>query len=266
MKIALLQLSVTTDKMKNLSKAKRQIITAAENGAQYICLPEMFNCPYDPSVFEKMAETDNGVTVNLLKELAKEYNVHIIGGTIPERVKNLIFNTCYIIGPTGDILEKHRKAHLFDVDIPDGITFKESDVLAAGNKPTVVKTPTLTFGVAICYDMRFPEMIRSMVKKGADVVFIPAAFNTVTGPAHWHTLAKARALDNQIYMVLCSPARNPKLSYQAYGHSLIANPWGEIEKELKISEDILYHTLDLNKITETRQSLPLLKHLRNEIY
>lgn len=266
MKIALIQMLISNNKSINLKNARKKIESAASKGANIICLPEMFNCPYNNKLFNEFSETDNGQTVSFLKEMAMTHQVYIIGGSIPEKVKNLLFNTSYIISPEGQIIEKHRKAHLFDVDIKDGITFKESEVLSAGNKSTVVKTDFGTIGIAICYDMRFPEFIRSMVKKGAEVVFIPAAFNMTTGPAHWHTIAKSRALDNQIYMLLCSPARDETSSYVAYGHSLVANPWGQVVKELDEKEGILFHTIDFNLIRETRESLPLLKHLREEIY
>jgi predicted amidohydrolase len=170
------------------------------------------------------------------------------------------------VNAEGKIISKHRKVHLFDVTIKNGIQFKESEILTPGNQITVVLTQFAKIGIAICYDMRFPEVIRKMALEGAEVVFIPAAFNMTTGPAHWHTIAKARALDNQLYMVLCSPARNTEASYTAYGHSLIANPWGEIEKELDENDSILIHDINLKAVKSIRESLPLLKHRKPELY
>lgn len=266
MKVALIQMTVVNDKAENLLNAKNKIKAAASKGSEIICLPEMFNCPYDNSYFKDFAEDDYGETITMIQSLAKEYHCIIIAGSIPEKYENKIYNTSYVIDDGGSIISKHRKAHLFDVNVKNGIAFKESEILSSGNQITVVSTPFTKIGIAICYDMRFPEVIRKMALEGAKIVFIPAAFNMTTGPAHWHTIAKARALDNQLYMVLCSPARNIKASYTAYGHSLIANPWGEIEKELDEKESILIHEINLKAVESIRNSLPLLKHRKPEIY
>jgi predicted amidohydrolase len=266
MKIALIQMTVVNNKEENLLNAKEKIKEAAMKGSQIICLPEMFNCPYDNAFFNPFAEDDYGQTITMIQSLAKKYQLMIIAGSIPEKYENKIYNTSYIVNHEGKIISKHRKVHLFDVDVKDGIKFEESKVLAAGNQISVVSTPLVKIGVAICYDMRFPEVIRKMALEGAQIIFIPAAFNMTTGPAHWHTIAKARALDNQLYMALCSPARNMKASYTAYGHSLISNPWGEIEKELDEKESILIHDVNLKAIDSIRESLPLLKHRKPELY
>ena len=266
MKIALIQMAVVDNKEKNLLNAKEKIHEAALKGSQIICLPEMFNCPYDNSYFEAFAEDDYGQTITMIQSLAKKYQLIIVAGSTPEKYENKIYNTSYIVNDEGKIISKHRKVHLFDVNVKDGIKFKESEVLTAGNKISVVSTPLGKIGVAICYDMRFPEVIRKMALEGAQIVFIPAAFNMTTGPAHWHTIAKARALDNQLYMALCSPARNMEASYTAYGHSLIANPWGEIENELDEKESILIHEVNLKAVESIRESLPLLRHRKPELY
>jgi len=266
MKVALIQMTVVNDQEKNLLNAKNKIQAAATKGSQIICLPEMFNCPYDNRYFEDYAEDDYGKTITMMKSLAKAYHCVIIAGSIPEKYENKVYNTAYIINEKGEIIGKHRKVHLFDVDVKDGISFKESEVLSAGNQISVIPTSFGKIGVAICYDMRFPEVIRKMALEGAEIVFIPAAFNMTTGPAHWHTIAKARALDNQLFMALCSPARNNDASYTAYGHSLIANPWGEIEKELDEKESILIYDINLKINKSIRKSLPLLKHRKPELY
>lgn len=266
MKIALVQMNVVNNKEENLKTAKSKIEEACLKGSQIICLPEMFNCPYDNDYFKDFAEDDFGKSISLLKSMAKKYGCVIVAGSIPEKYEKNIFNTSYIIDHTGNIIAKHRKVHLFDVDVKGGITFKESKVLSPGSHATVVETKFAKIGVAICYDMRFPELIRRMTLEGAEVIFVPAAFNMTTGPAHWHTIARARALDNQLYMALCSPARNVEASYIAYGHSLIANPWGQIEDELDEKESILIYDINLKAIASVRESLPLLKHLKPELY
>jgi predicted amidohydrolase len=142
----------------------------------------------------------------------------------------------------------------------------ESETISAGKEITVFETEFCKFGVAICYDMRFPELFRCMSAAGAGIVAVPAAFNMTTGPAHWHLTARARALDNQVYFAAVSPARNTRSSYVAYGHSLVADPWGKIIAEAGTSETILYAKIDLGYIGKVRNQLPLLKHLRNDLY
>lgn len=266
MKIALIQMSIVKNKEKNLETAKKMIHKACNEGAEIVVLPEMFNCPYNSRVFKDYSETKSGKTITLMRTLARQHKIVIIAGSIVERDHENLYNTSFIINTLGEIIAKHRKAHLFDVDIPNGIRFKESRILKPGNKATVVKTTKGTLGVAICYDMRFPELIRKMTLLGAEMIFIPAAFNMTTGPAHWHTIARSRALDNQVYFALCSPARDTSSSYVAYGHSLVTNPWGEIINELNKSPGILYSEIDFEQLKKVRTSLPLLKHRRPDLY
>jgi len=269
LRVALCQMMVVKESKKaNILKAKTMIYEAADKGAEIIALPEMFNCPYNNKHFREYAETyPDGETLNMISSAAKEKNVFIIGGSIPEiDEQGRVFNTSFVFDNKGVLIGKHRKVHLFDVDIKNGISFKESEVLTSGSGITVVDTPWGKVGIAICYDIRFPELIRIMALKGAKIVFIPAAFNMTTGPAHWELLFKSRALDNQIFVAGISPARNENYSYVAYGNSLIVNPWGSITSRLDEKEGILIQDIDLEYIDQIRESLPLLKHRRGDIY
>ncbi|OFI07776.1 2-oxoglutaramate amidase [Clostridium acetireducens DSM 10703] len=268
LKVALCQMLIQKDKILNIEKAKKMILKASKKGAKIIALPEMFNCPYNNKCFRSYSESYlEGETINTLSNIAKEEKVYLIGGSIPEKdEKENIYNTCFIFDDNGKIIGKHRKIHLFDINIKDKIKFMESEVLSRGNDITIVDTKWGKIGVAICYDIRFPELIRIMSLKGAKMVFIPAAFNMTTGPAHWSTLFKSRALDNQIYMFGISPARNIESSYKAYGHSIISNPWGNIINEMDEKEGILIEDINLNLIEEIREQLPLIKHRRTDIY
>ncbi len=259
-------MEISENKQENLKKAEKMVIEASSNSANLVVLPEMFNCPYDNSFFPKFAEDFPGETTDFLSKLAKEQDVYIVGGSIPERDGENIFNTSYIFDRNGKLIGKHRKMHLFDIDVEGGIKFKESDTLGAGNKATVFETEFCKVGVAICYDMRFPELMRLMALKDAEIIIVPAAFNMTTGPAHWHSLAKIRAMDNQVYFVAASPSRNQDSSYIAYGHSLIVDPWGDIVKEADEKEEIIYAAIDLKRVKEIREQLPLLKHRREDIY
>lgn len=266
-KIALCQSNVVDNKKKNLENAHKLIYEAASNGADMVALCEMFNCPYSGKYFSVYGEKESdSETIEMLKAAASECNIYLIGGSIPEISEDKIYNTSYVLNPNGEIIAKHRKIHLFDVNIENGIRFIESDFLSPGEDITVFDTPFGRAGLCICYDIRFPEMIRSLVLKGAQVIFVPAAFNMTTGPAHWETLFKARALDNQVYMAGISPAREINGVYTAYGHSIIANPWGQIISEANEEQEIIYGSIDISYENKIREELPLLKHRKSGIY
>ncbi|RKD27542.1 Predicted amidohydrolase [Caminicella sporogenes DSM 14501] len=265
-KFAICQMQVINSKEANLKKAEDMIRKASYEGADIAVLPEMFNCPYDNNFFSDYAEEYLGKTTKLLSNLAKELEIYIVGGSIPEREKSRIFNTSYIFNKNGELIGRHRKIHLFDVDVDGGITFKESDTFSFGQDITVIETEFCKIGVAICYDMRFPELMRLMTLKGAKVIIVPAAFNMTTGPAHWHALAKIRAVDNQVYFIAASPSRNYNLSYIAYGHSLIVDPWGEVVAKADERETVIIKEVDLHRVNKIREELPLLKHRRIDLY
>ncbi len=265
--IALCQMNVTTDKSVNLKKAESMIRkTFLDNGSDIVVLPEMFNCPYDYNYFSRFSETYQGETTAMLSEIAEELNIIIVGGSIPEKDEDRIYNTSFIFGRDGKIIARHRKIHLFDINIKNRISFKESRFITPGKDVTVFNTDICTIGVAICYDMRFPELIRKMTLMGAKLIIVPAAFNTITGSVHWHITARARALDNQVYFVCASPARDTGSSYTAYGHSLVVDPWGSVIADAGKDEALLNIKLDLTEIERVREELPLLKHRRPDIY
>lgn len=266
-KIALCQTKVVDDLKQNIKNAYEKICEASYNGAKIVALSEMFNCPYSGKFFPIYAEEESSSkTIEMLRNASYEKGIYIIGGSIPEKENNNIFNTSYVFNPKGEIIAKHRKVHLFDVDIENGIRFFESDYLTAGDKVTVFDTEYFKIGLCICYDIRFPELIRKMTLLGAKMVFVPAAFNMTTGPAHWDILFRTRALDNQIYIAGISPARDYEGVYTAYGHSLVVNPWGKVVCEASEKEEIIYADIDVDLVTKIRSELPLLKHRRPEIY
>lgn len=264
--IAVCQLSVESEKEKNLLKAENMIIKSAENKADIIVLPEMFNTPYDCRFFSEYAESYPGMTTNLLSGLAKKHEVYIAGGSIPEKEKENIYNTSYIFDRNGSLVAKHRKIHLFNIDINKGIKFRESEIISPGNKVTVIDTEFGRIGVCICYDIRFPELFIKMACDGAGIIIIPAAFNMTTGPAHWKILTRARALDGQFFLIAAAPARNKNLSYIPYGHSVIVDPWGKIIACAGFEEKILYGTINLEDIERIREQLPVLKHRRKDLF
>lgn len=265
-KIGLCQMMGSVDKEESREKAKAMIGEAAEKGAQVVALPEMWNCPYSNDYFRPYAEPEDGPSVQFLSDTAKANDIYLIGGSISELDGDKVYNTSYSFDRSGAVIGKHRKAHLFDVDVKGGIRFMESDTLTAGDRATVIDTEYCKIGVAICYDVRFPEMSRRMALEGAKLIVLPAAFNLTTGPAHWDLTMRARALDNQVYFAAVSPARDMDGVYQAYGSSCITTPWGEFLTKADEKECIVYGDIDLEYVDSIRQQLPLLKHRREEIY
>jgi omega-amidase len=264
--VALCQMKVSVDKKTNLTKAENMIREAVSNGAQVIALPEMFNCPYSNKFFRMYAEEGHGETSIIFSNLAKELGVYIIGGSIPEIEEDKVYNTSYCFGKRGELIGKHRKIHLFDINIKGGISFKESDILSSGDQMTILDTEFGKIGVAICYDVRFPELFRNMALAGAKLIVLPAAFNMTTGPAHWDLTMRARALDNQVYFAAVSPARDLDGPYQAYGSSCVVNPWGAFCAKTDENESIVYAKIDIEYLESIRNQLPLLQHRRPEHY
>jgi predicted amidohydrolase len=273
LQVALLQFHASADKTVNLKKVTEFIQTALKHSPkpQLIMLPECFQSPYAVDEFKNYAEKiPDGETTKLLSKLAKDNKVSIIGGSIPEfdESDGGLYNTSVVFNSNGEIIAKHRKVHLFDISIPNGITFKESDSLKPGNKATVFEIPEIEtkFGLGICYDIRFPELAMIASRKGAGIMAYPGAFNTVTGPKFWTKFAIARAIDNQNYVLMCSPARNPNGGYQAYGHSMVVDPNGEILVEAGHDEEIVYAELKKDIITEARNNIPITIQRRFDIY
>ncbi len=265
-KLALCQVTGSADKELNRAKASQFIREAAANGAQVISLPEMWNCPYSNDYFRKYAEPEDGESVQMMSDLAKELGIYLIGGTIAELCDDNVYNTAFCFGKDGSIIGKHRKVHLFDIDVAGKFRFMESDTLTAGDSTTVIDTEFCKIGVAICYDVRFPELFRNMALDGAKLIVLPAAFNTTTGPAHWDLLMRARALDYQVYFAANAPARDDNGIFRAYGNSCIVDPWAEFVAHADEKECIIYGDIDLEKEESIRQQLPVLKHRRPELY
>jgi len=267
LKFALCQISVSSNKIENLSHAREIVDKASQRGARLIVLPEIFNAPYSPQGMAENAEIFPGPSTELLSELACHNKVILVGGSIPEKdTDGKIYNTSYIFGQQGELIGKHRKIHLFDIDLPDQISFKESQVLSAGESLQIIRHQDFVFAVIICYDIRFPELARLAALEGAKLLIVPAAFNTTTGPAHWDLLMRSRAVDNQLFVMACSPARNTEASYHAWGHSLVVDPWGKVISEGGIGEEIVEGELDFSIVDKVRRELPVLQHRRTDIY
>mmetsp|Transcript_30659 Transcript_30659/g.56719 ORF Transcript_30659/g.56719 Transcript_30659/m.56719 type:complete len:412 (-) Transcript_30659:76-1311(-) len=302
-RVALLQLPVTSDKSQNIQTAKDYIQKAYEAGAQLCVLPEIWNSPYATSAFAEYAEVlpevgdslldgdkanNWGLSSITLMEMAKSTNMYIVGGSIPETCSSKIYNTCLIVNPSGKIVGKHRKVHLFDINVPGGIQFKESETLTGGEGATYFdveggdddddESGFGRIGVGICYDIRFPEyaLLLTQMRK-CKILIYPGAFNLTTGPAHWELLQRARAVDGQCFVLTASPARMPPPPpeddgkakyphYSAWGHSTVISPWGEVVATCDEKPGMVVADLEMDKVDEMRMGIPTMSQKRHDIY
>ena len=266
-RIASLQTQVHAEKQKNLDQAAQLLADLQKEQVDVVALPEMFNCPYLPSNFPLYAESEGGPSYQFCADLAKEFHVYLSAGSMPEvDTQGRIYNTAYVFSPEGRCIAKHRKAHMFDVDIKGGQRFIESETLTPGKSIEVFDTPFCKMGVAICFDFRFPELARLMMQEGAQVILVPAAFNMTTGPAHWEILLRARAMENQLFVAATAPARDLNFSYHSWGHTMVVNPWGTIIGELDEKEGVLLSTIHLSEVDKYRAEIPMVHNRRSDIY
>lgn len=275
-RLALCQFSAGSDKAFNLHTAERMIQQAAAAGGQVIVLPECFNSPYATSSFPEYAEEMPEVgfqgshpspSVNLLLTLARSLNVDIVGGSMPERAGGQVFNTCLCVNKGGVLAAKHRKVHLFDIDIPGKIRFKESETLSPGSTKTKFVTEYTTIGVGICYDVRFAEYAQALAADSSvGLLVYPGNFNMTTGPKHWELLLRARALDNQLFCAGCSQARDETAGYVSFANSTLVNPWGAVQAQLGAGEDMLIQNLDFTQLQDIRSGIPIRSQRRPSVY
>jgi omega-amidase len=278
-KIGFCQTHVSKDKAESLKNAKEAVDKVVGMGAELVVLGEMFSCPYATKFFreygEKLVEpltTEAAQSGKLLSDLAKQHKVWLVGGSIPELDGDKIYNTCLVFDPEGAIVGRHRKAHLFDIDVPatasrPAMKFKESDVLSPGEQLTLVDLPWCRMGVGICYDVRFPEYALALRGSGAKLLVYPGAFNTTTGPAHWSVLVRGRAVDTQAYVAMISPARSEnKEDYQAYGHSMVVNPWAEVMVEAEEKPGVWVTEVDPAEADRIRMQVPTSFQKKSNLY
>ncbi|MBW2617745.1 MAG: carbon-nitrogen hydrolase family protein [Deltaproteobacteria bacterium] len=266
--LALAQIQVGLVKEDNLAAAERLIREAAAKGIALAILPEMFNCPYEDKYIGPFAEEiPQGQTSRFLSHLAAELGIYLVGGSIPEKSDGpKPYNTATLWDPAGKLLLKYRKVHLFDVDIPLGITRTESDTISAGDRFGLVQTELGTIGLAVCFDLRFPEVFRALALGGAELIVLPGAFNTTTGPVHWELILRARAVENTVYMAACGGAPSPSVDYPAWGRSMLVDPFGQVKASAGREEEIVYGLFDRQRLSRVRQALPFLNQRRPEVY
>lgn len=265
--IAVVQMDSQNDKGENLKQACAYIDEAAAKGAKLICFPEVMNL-IGKNVGEGGGkEPVEGYTTKRLCEKARAHRVFIQGGSITEEVEGerASRNTSIFISPAGAILGVYRKLHMFDITLSDGTPFRESDRVKPGDDIVVVPTELGTFGMSICYDIRFPELYRIMALKGAQILFTPASFTMPTGKDHWEPLLRARAIENGCYVIAAGQI-GTKPAYAAYGNSMVIDPWGTVIARAKDMPGITYAEIDLDYQEQIRKQIPSLENRRADLY
>ncbi len=260
MRILLVQNKVYKDLDETLKNINKLIKEELRNLPDLIIFPEMFSTPYELKYIESYKQKLDSNLIKFLSNLAKDNHCYIVGGSLPLLKEDKIYNSSIIFNKNGEIVDIYDKIHLFEITYPDGTYFSEAKVLSKGNKIVTFDTEFGKFGVMICFDIRFPLLASKLMEKDILGIFVPAAFNTYTGPLHWTTTFRARAIDNQLFMIGCSPSSNSFGNYHTYGHSIVVNPYGKVLKELDGLENAFTIDINLNEVKEARKKIPILKN------
>ena len=267
-RVASIQMTSNQNVTENLLIAKEMIQQAVEQGAQLIVLPEMFAIMgLDQMDKVKYREPfGHGPIQDFLQQQAKSHGIWIVGGTIPIAVpndENKVHATCILWNDQGECVERYDKIHLFDVSLQAGQeTYLESKTTHPGEDVVVIPTPFGKLGLAVCYDIRFPELFRKMLQHGVEMIILPAAFTYTTGNMHWDVLVRARAIENLAYVITACQTGVHANGRKTYGHSMIVNPWGEVKACLLDQPGVLVADINLQELHQLRQQFPVLDHRR----
>ena len=263
--VAAVQMTSGQDKTRNIEKASQLISEAAARGAQFIALPELFPCIGDPATIVASAESVPGPISETMSELARELGVTLLAGSLAERCAKTkkVYNTSLLFSPSGEQIACYRKIHLFDVELPNGVVFRESGYMEAGSHIVTADTVAGRVGLATCYDLRFPELFRRLVTLGSRCVVLPAAFTAATGRDHWQVLLRARAIENQVFVIAPNQFGQHTPTIVSYGRSMIVDPWGTVLATATDGEGIVTAEIDPDALAQVRSRLPALAHRRN---
>lgn len=265
--VAVVQMNSQDDLSHNLDRVTARVREAAEARAEVALLPENFAFFGAEAARAELAEdlsTPEGPIASRLAELAREHRLTLIAGGMPERSSDARrpHNTCAVFGPEGEIQALYRKIHLFDVELSDGASYAESRSTAPGDRPVVTPVGGFSFGLSVCYDLRFPELYRALSDGGADAFVVPAAFTLMTGKDHWHVLLRARAIEGQAYVLAAAQWGAHPGGKRTYGKSCVVDPWGDVIAQAPEGEGIAVARLERRRIEGVRASLPSLAHRR----
>jgi deaminated glutathione amidase len=267
MRAAAVQLNSTDDKDRNLEVADRLVRAAAQDGAELVALPEKWNVLGTAEALHAGAEPIDGPSVSAARGWARELGVHLVAGSFAERVsgQEKLFNTSLLIGPDGEIEAAYRKIHMFDVDV-GGVAYRESAHEEAGSEIVIGHAGDVPVGLTVCYDVRFPELYRILAVRGARVIVVPAAFTLHTGKDHWEVLLRARAIENQVFVVAPGQVGEAPPHFQSYGRSMILDPWGVVLATAPDEECFVAADLDFALQDRVRATLPSLANRRPAAY
>jgi predicted amidohydrolase len=267
MRVAAVQLNSGPDRGRNLAAAGRLVAAAAADGARLVVLPETFNCLGPPEVLRAGAEPFDGPTLAWAKGEARRHRLWLAAGSFLERVANQprCFNTACLLSPEGEVAAAYRKVHLFDCELP-GAALRESDVMCPGGEVVTAQAEGLPLGLAICYDLRFPELFRALAVRGARAVAFPSAFTARTGPDHWEVLLRARAIENQVFVIAADQCGESGPGLRWHGHSMIVDAWGGVLAEVADGEGYVVADLNLAAQAAIRERMPCLRHRRPDVY
>lgn len=263
-KVAAIQMTSTTNVEENLKTVEHLFNKLVDEGAELVVLPEMFpiqgKTPFDKiNIAEALGD---GRIQNFLSEQAKRKNIWIVGGTIPIKSKNplKIKASCLVFNSQGQRVACYNKIHLFDVKLSETESYFESETTEPGNSLAIVNTPFGKLGLAVCYDVRFPEMFRCLFNQGAEIFALPCAFSVKTGHAHYEVLVRARAIENFSYFITACQSGRHENKRETYGHSLIVSPWGEVVNSIASGQGFILADIDLKYLRKIRQDIPILNH------
>jgi predicted amidohydrolase len=262
--IGAVQMTSTADREKNLSTALRLVKEAADLGAKLVGLPENFAFMGRDEERIASAETLEGPTLAALRDVARARGIWILAGSIAEKVSETrkTSNTSVLIAEDGSVAAAYRKIHLFDVSIPDGARYAESETVVPGDKAVLAPTPLGRIGLTVCYDLRFPELYRKLADLGAEILCIPAAFTLFTGKDHWEVLVRARAIENLAYVLAPAQVGRHSSTRVTYGNAMIVDPWGVVLARCPDVEGVCLAPFKRERIEQVRRELPSLKHRR----
>ncbi|HEY7266994.1 MAG TPA: carbon-nitrogen hydrolase family protein [Solirubrobacterales bacterium] len=267
MRAAAVQLNSTDEVDRNLEVAERLVRAAAADGAELVVLPEKWTALGAPEAIRAAAEPLDGPTLSAAASWSRELGIFLVAGSVPELVegREKLANTSVMLGPDGERLAVYRKLHMFDVDVAD-VSYRESEIEQAGDRIALGEAGEAQVGLTICYDLRFPELYRILALRGARVITVPSAFTERTGRDHWEVLIRARAIEDQVFIVAAGQIGAAPPHYRSYGRSMIVDPWGVVVAQAPDTETFVAADLDFANQDDVRDRLPSLRHRRPEAY
>jgi len=267
LRVAAVQMTSHADKAANLATAERLVAEAAAQGAELVALPEKWNLIGSAADLHEGAETLEGESVAALAAWARAHGIAIVGGSITERRegREKLSNTSVVLDREGELVAVYRKIHLFDVEV-GGLVYRESEAEEPGDEPVVAEVAGWPVGLSVCYDLRFPELYRILALEGAELVTVPSNFTLFTGKDHWHLLLRARAVENQLYVLAPAQLGETRPGRSSYGHSLIVDPWGTVVADAPDEETVVVAELDRGRLERVRAELPSLASRQPSAY